>query len=514
MNSFLTFVGSHRAEIAARLGEHVLLIVVSTAIAAAIGIPLGILAARRPALSKPIAAFANLTQTIPSLALFGFLIPLPLIGGIGTRTALVALTLYAVLPILRATITGIQGVAPAVVESAVAMGLTPRQILTRVEWPLALPSIVSGLRVAVVIGVGTATIASAIGAGGLGDYIFRGLAMVDPTVILAGALPAAGLALIADALLAAAGRVADPRRRSKGGVAIVAALSLVVVAGAWFTTGSASRAEVVVGSKNFTEQVVLGELVAQTIERATSLKVERRLNLGGTAIAHEALLSAGIDVYVEYTGTSLTAIFKEPPANDSDQVFASVRERYAALGLTLLPKLGFNNTFAILVRKDAAQREQLSRVSDLARVAPRWTAGFGYEFLERPDGFPGLSAAYGLRFPGAPRVMDLNLIYRALASSEIDVTAGDATSGLIEALNLVALDDDRHYFPVYDAAPVARSTLLLEHPEVGAALRALEGRLSAAEMRRMNYAVDGERKDPAVVVRAFLDMIGGIAPGE
>jgi len=514
MNSFIAFVASHRAEMAARLGEHVLLVVVSTAIAAAIAIPLGVLAARRPTLSKPIVGLANLTQTIPSLALFGFLIPLPLIGGIGTRTALVALTLYAVLPILRAAITGIQGVAPAVVESAVAMGLTPRQVLWQVEWPLALPSIVSGLRVAVVIGVGTATIASAIGAGGLGDYIFRGLAMVDPTVILAGALPAAALAVIADALLAAAGRVADPRRRSRRGVALVVALSLVVVAGAWFTKGSAARADVVVGSKNFTEQVVLGELLAQTIERATHLKVERRLNLGGTAIAHEALLSAGIDVYVEYTGTSLTAIFKDPPASDSDQVFNRVRDRYAALGLALLPKLGFNNTFAILVRADAAQRERLSQVSDLARVAPEWTAGFGYEFLERPDGWPGLSAAYGLRVSGEPRVMDLNLIYRALAAGEIDLTAGDATSGLIESLKLVALDDDRHYFPVYDAAPVARSTMLLEHPEVAAALRKLEGRISAAQMRRMNYAVDGEKKDPAVVVRAFLDMIGGIAPGE
>ena len=182
----------------------------STAIAAAIGIPLGIVAARRPALARPIVALANLAQTIPSLALFGFLIPLPFIGGIGTRTALVALTLYAVLPILRSTITGIQGVPAAVVECAVAMGMTPRQVLRQVEWPLALPAIVSGLRVAVVIGVGTATIASAIGAGGLGDYIFRGLAMVDPTVILAGALPAALLALGADGVLALAGT----RRRS------------------------------------------------------------------------------------------------------------------------------------------------------------------------------------------------------------------------------------------------------------------------------------------------------------
>jgi osmoprotectant transport system permease protein len=188
MNALLAFVAANRAELAVRLGEHVVLVLVSTAVAAAIGIPLGLLAARRPALARPIVAVAHLTQTIPSLALFGFLIPLPFIGGIGTRTALVALTLYAVLPILRGTITGIQGVPAAVVECAVAMGFTPRQVLRQVEWPLALPSVVSGLRVAVVIGVGTATIASAIGAGGLGDYIFRGLAMVDGTVILAGAV--------------------------------------------------------------------------------------------------------------------------------------------------------------------------------------------------------------------------------------------------------------------------------------------------------------------------------------
>ena len=209
------FITSHRAEFIARLGEHVVLVLASTAIAAAIGIPLGILAARRPSIAKPIVALANLAQTIPSLALFGFLIPLPFIGGIGTRTALVALTVYAILPVLRGTITGIQGVPAAVIECAVAMGLTPRQVLTQVEWPLALPSIVSGLRVAVVIGVGTATIASAIGAGGLGDYIFRGLAMVDSTVILAGAVPAALLALACDAALALAGRIADPRRRSR-----------------------------------------------------------------------------------------------------------------------------------------------------------------------------------------------------------------------------------------------------------------------------------------------------------
>lgn len=517
MGELLAFIASHRAEMATRLGEHVVLVAASTAIAAAIGIPLGIIAARRPSLSRPIVGLANLAQTIPSLALFGFLIPLPFIGGIGTRTALVALTVYAVLPILRSTITGLQGVPPAVVECAVAMGLTPSQVLRQVEWPLALPAIVSGLRVAVVIGVGTATIASAIGAGGLGDYIFRGLAMVDATVILAGALPAALLALAADAALAAAGQLADPRRRARRHAVVLALVVVLAAATIWSGRASAGRAHLVVGSKNFTEQVVLGELMAQAIERQAGLTVERRLNLGGTTIAHEAMLSGGIDVYVEYTGTSLTAIFNEPPSADSEQVFATVRDRYAALGLTLLPRLGFNNTFAILVRAEAAQRLGMKTASDLAaaiRLKPdatgkAWTAGFGYEFLERPDGFKGLSAAYGLSFAQAPRVMDLNLIYRALAAGEIDVTAGDATSGLIDALGLAVLADDRHYFPVYDAAPVARASVLLQYPAAAAAIRGLAGRLSAGEMRQMNFAVDGEKQDPAAVVRGFLDKIGG-----
>lgn len=509
MSELLAFIASHRAEMATRLGEHVVLVAASTAIAAAVGIPLGILAARRPSLSRPIVGLANLAQTIPSLALFGFLIPLPLIGGIGTRTALVALTVYAVLPILRSTITGLQGVPPAVVECAVAMGLTPRQVLRQVEWPLALPSIVSGLRVAVVIGVGTATIASAIGAGGLGDYIFRGLAMVDATVILAGALPAAMLALAADAALAAAGHLADARRRSGRHVAVLAVVALLAAAAVWSGRAPAGRADLVVGSKNFTEQVVLGELLAQALERQ-GLTVDRRLNLGGTAIAHEALLSGGIDLYVEYTGTSLTALFNEPPSADSDAVFQAVRERYAAIGVTLMPRLGFNNTFAILVRGEDAKRLGMKTVSDLAgmvrlKADATWRAGFGYEFLERPDGFKGLSAAYGFQFAQAPRVMDLNLIYRALAAGEIDVTAGDATSGLIEALGLAVLEDDRRYFPVYDASPVARASVLLQYPAAAAAIRDLAGRISAADMRQMNFAVDGEKQDPAAVVRAFLD---------
>jgi osmoprotectant transport system permease protein len=504
--ALIDFIAGHRDEFIARLGEHVVLVLASTTIAAAIGIPLGIVAARLHSIARPIVALANLAQTIPSLALFGFLIPLPLIGGIGTRTALVALTVYAILPVLRGTITGIQGVPATVIECAVAMGLTPGQVLAQVEWPLALPSIVSGLRIAVVIGVGTATIASAIGAGGLGDYIFRGLAMVDSTVILAGAVPAALLAIAFDGALALAGRAADRRRRSPG-VAIALALLLVASAGAalWASGAAGRRPDVVVGSKNFTEQIVLGELVAQVCERA-GLRVERRFNLGGTAIAHQALISGGIDTYVEYSGTSLTAIFNLPPSTDAERVYAQIRDRYAALGVTTLPRLGYDNTFAMLVRADDAARLGLRTIGDLNRFEGA-RAGFGYEFLERPDGFKGLSAAYGLRLAGQPRTMDLNLIYRAVAAREIDVTAGDATSGQIESQRLVVLEDDRHYFPVYEAVPLARASVLLKHPEIGAALRRLEGAISAADMRRMNYAVDGEKQDPSQVVRAFLDKI-------
>lgn len=511
MSEFLAFLASHRLELAARLGEHVVLVALSTAVAAALGVPLGILAARRPGLARPLLALANVAQTIPSLALFGFLIPLPFVGGIGTRTALVALSLYAVLPIVRMTIVGLQSIDRAVLECATAMGMAPRQILRRIELPLAAPSIVAGIRVAVVVGVGTATIASAIGAGGLGDYIFRGLAMVDPVVILAGALPAALLALGCDALLAWAARAVSPRTRPRRALSAAAAASAAAVLVASALCTVQARADIVIGSKNFTEQVILGELIAQAVERETDLTVERRFNLGGTLVCDEALRRGDIDLYVEYTGTALTALFDEP-VGERSRVFERVRGLYAARGVTVMPGLGFDNTFAVLVRARDAREHGLTTISDLARVARTWRAGVGYEFLERPDGLAGLAARYGLAFREPPRVMDLNLIYRALASGEIDVTAGDATSGLIAALDLTALADDRQYFPPYDAVPVVRTATLLRHPDLDRTLRSLAGRISAADMRRMNYAVDGLRRDPREVAAEFLTMIDRHVP--
>src|SRR5436190_640461 len=438
--------------------------------------------------------------------MFGFLLPVPLIGGVGARAAIVVLILYGLLPIVRTTIAGITGVDATVREAGIAMGMTQGELLRIVELPLALPSIAAGVRVAAVVGVGSATIAAAIGAGGLGEYIYRGLSMVDSSVILAGAIPAALLALAVDGLLLWVERQLSTRRRSASRrTALAAAAALVAVAlVAGGTAAARSRGAIVVGSKNFTEQVILGELVAQTIERDTGMRVQRRLNLGGTLICDRALITGDVDVYVEYTGTALTAVFHEPALTESSAVFEHVREQYARTGRTLLPPLGFDNTFAILVRGKDARSLGLRTIDDAARVAQRWRAGFGYEFLERPDGYPGLAKTYGLRFSGEPHVMDLTLSYRALSSGQVDLIAGDATAGLISALDLVQLDDNRHYFPPYDAAPVARAQTLLKYPQVRAALERLGGRVSAADMRRMNYAADAEHQDVRKIVGNFL----------
>ena len=505
----IEFWQSHGAETLRLLTQHVGLVFASTVAAVLAGIPIGIAAARRPRIGGPLAAVASVVQTIPSLALFGFLLPLPMLGGIGARTALVALILYALLPIIRTTAAGLRSIDPAILEAADAMGMTSRERLLQVEMPLALPSIVAGIRVATVFGVGTVTIAAAIGAGGLGEFIYRGLSMVDSTVILAGAIPVALLALILDGILFLLERslTRPATRRSRTMPAAVAAATLVIGVGAVVAeTGRGER--IVIGSKNFTEQVILGELAAQAIERYAGLPVDRRLNLGGTFICDRALRSGDVDVYVEYSGTALTAIFKEPIRRDPGQVLEVIRTAYADAGVTMLEPLGFNNTFAILVRGDEARARGLTRLTQLAAHAPEWRAGFGYEFLERQDGYRGLAATYGLAFREPPRVMDLTLIYRALADKQVDVIAGDATAGLIDALGLVALEDDRRYFPPYDAVPLIRAATLLKHPEVAAALRRLSGRVDAAAMRRMNHAVDADHRDPAMVVREFLDTLG------
>jgi osmoprotectant transport system substrate-binding protein len=292
------------------------------------------------------------------------------------------------------------------------------------------------------------------------------------------------------------------QKRGKGSLllGVFALLSLLAVSGC----GKRGSDTIVVGSKNFTEQIVLAELFAQQIEAHSALRVERRLNLGGTFICHDALVSGKIDLYPEYTGTALTAVLNDPLEKNPAEVFRRVQEEYRVrFNVEVMPPLGFNNTFAMVVRGEDADKLHLRRISDVASYAPKWRAGFGYEFMERPDGYRGWIAAYGLHFAGEPRILDLGLLYRALADKQVDLVAGNSTDGVIASLHMVALEDDLHYFPPYEAVPLVRYATLEKHPEVRDAIGALAGKISEAEMRLMNYAVDGEHRDPTDVVREF-----------
>ena len=523
----LDFLKAHWPELLSLTGEHLRLVAVSVALAVAVGLPAGLLLTRRAKLKSFVLGLAGVLQTVPSLALFGLLVPLSFVG-VGERAAVVALVVYALLPIIRNTVTGVEGVDPHVREAAVAMGMTRGQILRQVELPLALPVILAGVRVATVISVGVATIAAAIGAGGLGTYIFRGLRMDDNRLLLAGAVPAALMALAFDWLIGLLeaefgprGRATSPasRRARLLRLGLAAALAAAVLglglsarlaggggpaAGgdAQTPAGDANARPVRVCSKDFTESVILGEMLAQELE-ARGARVERVFELGGN-LCHQALTSGGADAYPEYTGTSFTAILKRRPVTDPRAVYEQVRREYAErFAVETGPPLGFSNDFAILVRGRDARELKLQTISDAAPHAPRWRAGFGQDFMSRPDGYAGFARAYDLKFRERPREMDLSLTYRALAAGEVDVIAGNSTDGLIGALDLFQLADDRRYFPPYEAVFFARRDALARSPQLGDALRELGGRVSTDEMRRLNFEADGRKRSPAEVVREW-----------
>ncbi len=267
--------------------------------------------------------------------------------------------------------------------------------------------------------------------------------------------------------------------------------------------------QIVIGSKNFTEQLILGELLAQHIEANTNIKVDRRLNLGGTFVCHQAITAGEIDAYVEYTGTAFTAILKKPPISNSQQVYQQVKQAYAQqFQLEVTEPLGFNNTFAIIIRGEDARKENIKTISQAAKKTPEWKAGFGYEFIERKDGFPGLARTYGLRFAEPPRVMDLGLMYRALKEKQVDFVAGNSTEGLIDRLDLTVLQDDKQYFPPYDAVPIVRQQTLEKYPQLRQAMQQIGGTITEKDMRNLNYQVDGEGKDVKQVAQQFLKSKG------
>ncbi len=508
MTDFLQFLRSNWPELLTLTREHIFLVLISTGLAILLGVPLGVLLTRVKPLRTPILGFANIMQTVPSLALFGLLIPIPFIGGIGARTAIIALALYALLPVIRNTVTGILGIDPKIREAAVAMGMTSTQILKMVELPLAMPVILTGIRVAVVISVGVATVAAAVGAGGLGTYIFRGLRQNDNNLLLAGAFGSALLALLCDFALGQIEKsYAIGERRSKARRTVVGSLVaaiLVVIIGIGFLPNFRSQGadlnRVVVGSKDFTESVILAEILAQMLEKR-GITVERKLELGGN-LAHDGLLSKQIDVYPEYTGTAYTAILKHPPITDPQTVYDQTKAEYdAKYGLAVSPPLGFSNDFAILVRGDVARKNNLKTITDAVPIAKNWQAGFGQDFMSRADGYPGFSKAYGFAFAKQPREMDLSLTYRALQSSELDIIAGNSTDGLIAALDLFQLADDKHFFPPYQAVFIARKEIANSLADTFAILN---NTISTDDMRKLNYEVDGNKRPPRDVAAGWL----------
>lgn len=506
-SSWGAFLSRHSSELLQRTGEHLLLAGASTLAAVALGVPLGILAVRQRWIRGPILGGVGVLQTIPSLAMLTVL--LVVLGKIGMAPAIIALTLYALLPIVVNTVAGLEGVPDGTIEAATGIGMTPRQVMWMVRIPLALPVIIAGIRTAAVIGVGIATLSAFIGAGGLGQFINEGLALLNTRLLLLGAVPSALLALVVYFAIGAVGWALDRRnhRGQTGGravarrAALVAPLLLVLVGlGALPSAGSSVR----IGSKNFGEQLLLGEMMALLIEERTDLTVSRQYNLGGSMICHHALVQGELDIYPEYTGTGLVTVLEQPSRTDPDRTLRIVRREYAARhGLVWLRPFGFNNTYAITVRRSDARKHGWRKISDLARSASGLTPGFTDEFSKRKDGYPGLSKAYGLEFKPVKNLSP-TLMYEAIKNGEVDVICAFATDGRIAAYDLVVLEDDRRFFPPYHAAPVVRRELLDRHPALRGVLEKLAGRLDDPTMQRLNFMIDSEKQDPREVARRFL----------
>lgn len=518
----LAYIYERLPELWLRTGEHLMLTGCSTMGAVLIGMPFGVLLYRVTWLRNPGMGAVGILQTIPSLAMLAFL--LALLQKIGVVPALIALTLYALLPVVRNTLTGLLGVSPEVMEAARGIGMTEFQQLTMVRLPLATPVIVAGIRTAAVVGVGIATLSAFIGAGGLGQFINRGLALSNTRLILLGAVPAAILALLVDFCIGAfAWGLRPERKKDKKGsirsllrpIALIMPALLILMGTIAFLKSPAPGFEqsalpglpknvIRIGSKNFTEQLLLGEIMAQLIESRAGFAVERRFNLGGTMICHKALVHGEIDLYAEYTGTALTAILQRAVIPDPIETCRTVSKDYTQrFGLKWLPPFGFNNTYAITVSAGQAKQRGWTTISDLGEEARTMRAGFTAEFVERPDGYPGLSRAYGFQF-GEVRDLDPSLMYEALANGEVDVICAFATDGRIMAYGLKKLVDDLRFFPPYQAAPVIRGALLRDHPELLDVLSLLEEGIDDRTMQRLNLEVDGNKRAPAEVAAAFL----------
>lgn len=516
---FIDYIIENKDQIISLCIEHIELTALALIIAIIIGVPIGILISYKRKLNKPVLGITSVTQAIPSMALLGFMIPFL---GIGTAPAIVVVVLYSLLPIIKNTYTGIANISPATVEAATGIGLTKAQILTKIQIPEALPIIMAGVRISSVSAVGLMTMAAFIGGGGLGYLIFSGIRTVNNYQILAGAIPACILALLVDYFFGAIEKLVTPislqnetkskekqkkeRRKNK----IIVIITILII-GLLFLQeidfSKKSENVIRVGSKDFTEQEILCYMTSHAIESNTDIDVENECNLGGAQVVFSALTNDNIDLYIDYAGTDYTDILKHKPISDVDKVYKTIKkEMKEKYDIEVLNQMAFNNTYALAVTKETAQKYNLATISDLTRVSNDLIIAPTLEFINREDGLPGLEKEYGLSFKdtigidGSPR-------YTALQNNNAQVIDAFTTDGLLKKFNLVVLEDDKNFFPPYYAIPLVRRDTLKEYPEIEKVLNALGPYLTDEVMQDLNYQVDELGKSPEKVATDFLNMI-------
>ncbi|CAJ1315189.1 ABC transporter permease/substrate-binding protein [Paenibacillus nuruki] len=501
MNNLWEVMIQRQDQLLQALTQHILISFVALLCALIIAIPLGIYIARHLKISEGVLGVAAVLQTIPSLALLGLLIPLL---GIGIVPAIVAIVIYALLPILRNTYTGIRKVDPSLIEAADAMGMTPIKRLFKVELPLAMPVIMAGIRTAMVLIIGTTTLAALIGAGGLGDIILLGIDRNDTALLILGAVPAALLAIIFDLLL----RVIE-KRSFRQSIIWLSATALIVIAVSVIPLFNNTQKDLVIAGKLGAEPEILINMYKELIEQDTSLTVELKPGMGKTTFLFNALKNKNIDIYPEFTGTALAEFLKEDAVStDSTEVYNQAKEGMSKkFNMDMLAPMKYNNTYTLAVPEAYAEQNQLETMSDLQNVSSQVKVGFTREFADRNDGYIGITKLYGFTFPNL-QTMEPKLRYSAIASGDIQLMDAYSTDSELQRYKLKVLKDDKGLFPPYQGAPLMRDETLKQYPEVAEALERLSGQITDDEMRAMNYQVDVEGKPASEVATAFLQQKG------
>ncbi|MCR8842470.1 ABC transporter permease/substrate-binding protein [Paenibacillus sp. SC116] len=497
-NLWQTFL-DRKADLWSALIEHMTISLISLFFALLIAVPLGIYLTRQKRAAELVIGISAVFQTIPSLALLGLLIPLV---GIGTVPAIIALVIYALLPILRNIYTGIIEVDRSLIEAAKGLGMNNRRLLLKVELPLAMPVIMAGVRTAMVLIIGTTTIASLIGAGGLGDLIIVGIDRNDTSLILLGAIPAAVLALLFDFLLKKIEKFSF-KKSMISVISVVIAVFLVIFVTLGFQP---QKADIVIGGKLGSEPEILMNMYKLLIEENTSLNVELKPNMGGTTFVYNALLSDSIDMYTEFTGTAIVDLLKEQPiSTDQKQVYKQAKDGLQSkLNWVMLEPMAYNNTYALAIPSSMAEKYNIGTISDLKAIEHLIAAGFTPEFPEREDGYLGIQKLYGIQFANI-NIMQPALRYTALNSGDIQLIDAYSTDSEIQQYNLTVLNDDKHLFPPYQGAPLLKADTLTKYPELQGILNKLSNKITDDEMRLMNYKVNVEKKGAASVAKEFLE---------